>query len=54
MAQTTEQKIRGGDRFADWVLLVVGYDLGVLAELATSTLSQDALVQGSPRFQCNK
>ena len=45
MAQTTEQKIRGGDRFADWVLLVVGYDLGVLADLATSTLSQDALAQ---------
>ena len=44
MAQTTEQKIRGGDRYADWVLLVVGYDLGALTALATSTLSPDALV----------
>jgi hypothetical protein len=25
-AQTTEQKIRGGDASADWVLLVGGYD----------------------------
>jgi hypothetical protein len=24
--QTTEQKIRGGDATADWVLLVGGYD----------------------------
>lgn len=45
IAQTTEQKIRRGDRFADWVLLVIGYDLEVLRLLAASTLSQDALVQ---------
>nr|WP_315848000.1 hypothetical protein [uncultured Rhodoferax sp.] len=44
MAQTTEQKIRGGDRYADWVLLVVGYNLGALTALAASTLSPDALV----------
>jgi len=25
--QTAEQKIRGGDRIADWVLLVGGYDV---------------------------
>ena len=25
--QTTEQKIRGGDATADWVMLVGGYDL---------------------------
>jgi hypothetical protein len=29
--QTTEQKIRGGDATADWVLLVGGYDAGALA-----------------------
>ena len=43
--QTTEQKIRGGDRFADWVLLAIGYDLEALRGLAASTLSADALVQ---------
>ncbi|MES2951197.1 MAG: hypothetical protein V4858_21905 [Pseudomonadota bacterium] len=44
--QTTEQKIRGGgDRFADWVLLVIAYDMDVLRRLAASTLSADALVQ---------
>jgi hypothetical protein len=30
MRQTTEQKIRGGDAAADWVLLVCGYDAGAL------------------------
>jgi hypothetical protein len=29
--QTTEQKIRGGDAAADWVLLVNGYEAGALA-----------------------
>ena len=32
-AKTTEQEIRGGDRTADWVLLVSGHDAGVV-ELA--------------------
>jgi hypothetical protein len=45
IAQTTEQKIRGNDQFADWVLLVIGYDLDALKELAISRLSPDALVQ---------
>jgi len=44
IAQTTEQKIRGNDQFADWVLLVIGYDPDVLRELAASRLSPDALV----------
>jgi hypothetical protein len=30
-AQTTEQKIRGGDASADWVMLVGGYDADALA-----------------------
>lgn len=41
--QTTEQKLRGGDRVADWVLLVAGYDRGVLRTLAESDLSMDSL-----------
>ncbi len=45
IAQTTEQKIRGGDRFADWVLVAVGYDLGALQALAASTLGPDGLTQ---------
>lgn len=44
IAQTTEQKIRGGDRTADWVWVVMGYDLAALQALAASTLSPDALV----------
>lgn len=45
IAQTTEQKIRGGDQFADWVLLLPGYDLAVLQALAASTLGADALAR---------
>jgi hypothetical protein len=33
MAQTTEQKIRGGDQAADWVLVVCGYDAAALVAL---------------------
>ncbi len=43
--QTTEQKIRGGDRVADWVFLVVGYDLQVLTILGDAELGAQALVQ---------
>jgi hypothetical protein len=32
--QTTEQRIRGGDAAADWILLVTGYDAAGLAGLA--------------------
>lgn len=43
VAQTQEQRIRGQDRSADWVLLVCGYDAAALrgllaAELAPGTL----------------
>ena len=44
IAQTTEQKIRGGDRFADWVLLVSGYDVKALEAMATGELSAGSLV----------
>ena len=43
IAQTTEQKIRGGDRVADWVLVVTGYDAAALRALAEGELSADAL-----------
>lgn len=43
IAQTTEQRIRGGDRGADWVLLVSGYALEALRALAADTLSPDRL-----------
>ena len=44
IAVTTEQKIRGGDRFADWVIVVSGYDLHDLRNLAETELSDASLV----------
>ncbi len=41
---TREQKIRGGDAVADWVLVVVAYDPAALAALAGSQLSPEGLV----------
>jgi hypothetical protein len=38
-AQTAEQKIRGGDASADWVLLVNGYDIDAVREVATTALA---------------
>lgn len=43
IAQTAEQKIRGNDRYADWVLLVTGYDLAVLRALAAGEFGAAAL-----------
>jgi hypothetical protein len=44
IAQTTEQKIRGGgDGVADWVLVVTGYDATEVGALAQDVLSADAL-----------
>lgn len=43
IAPTTEQKIRGGDAVADWVLVVTGYDLAVLESLAQRELGDAAL-----------
>ncbi len=40
---TTEQKIRGGDGFADWVWLVVGYDRAVLEAVAAQDAGDAAL-----------
>ena len=44
IAQTTEQKIRGGDQAADWVLVVCGYEATALDALAAEELSAAALV----------
>lgn len=43
IAQTTEQKIRGKDGFADWVLVVTGYEAEGLESLATGELSAASL-----------
>jgi hypothetical protein len=44
IAQTTEQKIRGADQVADWVLVVVGYDPAALERLANTELTEPSLV----------
>ena len=36
--QTAEQKIRGGDRTADWVMLVGGYDREAVKAVATASV----------------
>jgi hypothetical protein len=49
IAQTTEQKLRGGDQVADWVLLVSGYDRAVLRALEQGELSPAALAAQGAR-----
>ena len=44
IAATAEQKMRGGDAGADWVLLLTGYDAQLLADVASSELGSSALV----------
>ena len=41
--QTAEQKIRGGDAVADWIVLVNGYSADVLGALAAGELGESAL-----------
>ena len=44
IAQTTEQKIRGGaDRAVDWVLVVCGYEAKAMESLAAGELASPAL-----------
>lgn len=45
MPTTAEQRIRGGDRVADWVLLACGYDAARLRALGTDELGEPALVR---------
>ena len=42
--QTTEQKIRGGDAYADWILLVCGYDVDAVKSLAAELALPGATV----------
>ncbi len=48
-ATTTEQKIRGGDGVADWIVLVAGYDAQVLRTLAAGELGSTALAAAGAR-----
>ena len=41
-AQTTEQQIRGGDKSADWFVLVNGYDSNALERLVAGELGEAA------------
>jgi hypothetical protein len=43
IAATAEQKLRGGDRVADWVLMACGYDAQRTAALADAEFSDAAL-----------
>jgi len=43
-APTAEQKIRGGDKSADWVLLVNGYGTDAVSRLVAEELNEAALV----------
>ncbi|MDT4876971.1 hypothetical protein FQZ97_1124530 [compost metagenome] len=45
IATTTEQKIRGADQTADWVLVACGYDAALLGELAQTLFSEDNLTK---------
>jgi hypothetical protein len=45
IAATTEQKMRGGDREADWVLVVAGYDVRALEHTAIAEIGA-ALLDG--------
>ncbi|MBI3700157.1 MAG: hypothetical protein HY242_06890 [Afipia sp.] len=43
LAQTNEQKIRGGDEVADWIVLISGYDAEALGTIAQRELGAEAL-----------
>ncbi|MEJ6023811.1 hypothetical protein [Ramlibacter sp. PS4R-6] len=51
IAQTTEQKIRGGkDRVADWVVVLVGYDADALLAAAGPLAAREGAVTGRYRL----
>lgn len=47
-SRTTEQRIRGNDTVADWILVVHGYAATVLAALAGAELSEAVLTARAP------
>src|SRR5204863_3839552 len=49
-AQTTEQKLRGGDAAPDWVALVSGYSVDAVASLAQKELKLPGSVAGMYRL----
>lgn len=44
IGETTEQKIRGGDKAADWAFVACGYDLSALERIRASDLATEALL----------
>jgi hypothetical protein len=42
--RTTEQKIRGKDSLADWILLISGYDVEAVEAVVSNQLAPDTLV----------
>jgi hypothetical protein len=44
LVETTEQRIRGGDAVADWIVLLSGYDAHVLEQIGSEALGASALV----------
>ncbi|MDB5858230.1 MAG: hypothetical protein JWQ76_1919 [Ramlibacter sp.] len=44
IAETTEQKIRGGDAAADWIFVATAYEAPALESLLQSALAEDALL----------
>jgi hypothetical protein len=48
--QTTEARIRGGDARADWALLVCGYDVDAVREVARDELALPGTVEGLYRL----
>ncbi|RYF30341.1 MAG: hypothetical protein EOO23_05365 [Comamonadaceae bacterium] len=49
IAATTEQRIRGGDAVADWILLLSGYERSSLEAVAQQELSQSSLAEAGAR-----
>ena len=49
MRQTEEQRIRGGDAVADWILLVSGYEPEAIHGLASGDLADSALTTAGAR-----
>ena len=56
IAQTEEQKIRGADSVADWIILLTGYDSHALehahaALTTTLAMSDDSVVPSIERYE---
>jgi len=47
MAQTTEQKIRGADAAADWILLIEGYDVDAVEAAAHEFAAETLVARGA-------